>query len=161
MLVPRPGNAMKLQAHLPTVSIGAREWRAAMIALVSLLGAAVLVLALQPGVWLNNPSFERLWPPPVTRPHISVAHRVSLDLHLLSYPINPWRRFSVAHLLPIGFAPSQLFSIGLDERLAFEIFGDAALRDMLAGERKVHQLKPHNDRLLLMLMLLQLDRHRH
>jgi hypothetical protein len=151
---------MKLQAHLPTVSIGARDWRAAMIASVSLFGAAVLVLALQSGILFDNRLFERLDMSPVTRPHIRVAHGVSLDLHLLSYPTNRWRRFSVAHPLPAGVASSQLLSIGLDDRLAFEIFGDAALRDMLAGERTMHQLKPHNDRLMLMLMLLRLDKHR-
>jgi hypothetical protein len=49
---------MKLQAHMPTFSIGARDWHAAMITLASLFGAAVLLLALQSGVLLNSPLLE-------------------------------------------------------------------------------------------------------
>ncbi len=60
MLDPRVGIAMKLQAHLPAVSIGARDWRGAKIALVSLFGAAVLLLVLQSGVLLDNPLLEPL-----------------------------------------------------------------------------------------------------
>ena len=37
---------MKLQAHLPIVAIGERDWHAAMIALVSLFGATALLLGL-------------------------------------------------------------------------------------------------------------------
>jgi hypothetical protein len=147
---------MKLQAHLPMVTIGAWNWRAAMIALVSLLGAAVLLLASQSGVSANNALFERLQ----TSPIISVPHRVSLDLHLRHLPIGPWERFSVARPLPENAVSSQGFSIGMDERAVFEVFGDAALSDMLAEKGTVPQLKPRNDRLILMLMLLRLDTRR-
>ena len=41
----RGGNAMKLQAHMPTVTIGARDWRAAMIALVSLFTVSIIIVA--------------------------------------------------------------------------------------------------------------------
>jgi hypothetical protein len=158
------GYAMKLQAHLPTVSIGARDWRAAMIALVSLFGASMLLLALQSGVLLNNPLLERLGTSPIIHPHINVLnvpHRVSLDLHLWAHPSSPWERFSVAHSLPANVASSQRFSIGVEARVAFEVFGEAALGAMLADERTVRQFKPRRDRLLLMLMLLRLHTHRH
>jgi hypothetical protein len=147
---------MKLQAHLPTVSIGARDWRAAMIALASLSAVAVLMLASQSGVLLNNPLLERMRTSPVAPARISIAHRISFELQSLSIRNNPARRFSVAHPLPENVTPSQLFSVGLDARISFEVFGEAALRNMLAGEKTMHQLKPRNDRMLLMLMLLRL-----
>jgi len=152
---------MKLQAHLPTVGIGARDWRAATIALVSLFGAAMLLLALESGVLLNNPLFERLRAAAIAPRDAGFPNRVSLDLHLLSNPINPTRPFSVAHPLPANVASSQRFSIGGDERVAFEVFGETALGGMLADQRTVSQFKPHNDRLLMMLMLMQLHQHRH
>jgi len=152
---------MKLEAHLPTVNIGARDWHAAMIALVSLFLAAVLLLALQSGVLLHNPLLERLQTSPTVRPQISVIHRVSLDLHLPNHPISPWKRFSVAHPLPANVASSQRFSIGINARVVFEAFGEAALADLLADERTMPQLKPRKDRLLLTLMLLGLDTRRH
>jgi len=151
---------MKLQAHLPTVSIGARDWRAAMIVLISLFGAAMLLLAIQSGVLLNNPLFERLPRPPIARPHMSVPRHVSLDLHLWDHPTSPWKGLSVAHPLPANVASSQPFSIGVDARVAFEVFGEAALREMLPEEKIVRQLKPRHNRLLLMLMLLRLHTHR-
>jgi hypothetical protein len=151
---------MKPQADIPTVSIGARDWRAATIALVSLFGGAILLLALESGVLLNNSLFDRLRSAPISHDNANFADRVSLDLHLLSNPISPMRRFSVAHPLPANVAASQRFSIGSDERATFEVFGDTALSGMLADERTVRQLKPHNDRLMLMLMLLRLHTHR-
>lgn len=150
---------MKLRAHIP-VSIGTRIWHAAMIALGSFFGATVLLLALQSGVLLNNPLLERLRTSPIIRPQISVPHRVSLDLRLWNHPISPWKRFSVSHPLPANAASSQGFSIGTDARVVFGLFGDAALRGMSPGERTVRQLKPRNDRLLLILMLLRLDTRR-
>ncbi len=154
-------NAMKLQAHMPTVSIGAREWRAAMIALVSLLGVSLLILALRSGGLVNNPLFERLGASPLARPHISVVRRVSLDLHSIGHPIEAWRHFSVAHPLPANVTSSQRFSVGADARLAFEIFGQKAIRNLLAEERAKRQLKPSHDRLMLMLMLLRLRTESH
>ena len=38
----------------------------------------------------------------------------------------------------------------------FEVFGEAALRRMLAKGRHERQLKPRHDRMMLMLMLLRL-----
>jgi hypothetical protein len=70
------------------------------------------------------------------------------------------RRFSVAHQLPENVASSQPFSIGSDARIAFEVFGDSAQRDVLADEKTVLQLQPRNHRLMLMLMLLRLHQHR-
>jgi hypothetical protein len=151
---------MKLQAHLPTVSVSARDWRAATVALVSLFGASMLLLAIQFGGLLNNPLVDRLRMLPVAHPDISGAHRVSLDLHFLSNPINPSRRFSVAHPLPADVTWPQRFSIGSDARLAFEGFGEAAHRDMRSNEKPVRQFQPHSDRMLLMLMLLRLHPHR-
>ena len=75
-------------------------------------------------------------------------------------PISPWERFSVAHPLPANVALSQQFSIGIDARAVFEAFGEAAHREMLAEKGTVPQLKPRNDRLILMLMLLRLDTRR-
>jgi len=152
--------AMKLQAHLPSVSIGARDWHAATFALAALVGAAILLLALQSGGLLNNLLFERLQPYSMRHSNVEVFHRVSLDIHSLSNPIEPTRRFSVAHQLPENVASSQPFSIGSDARIAFEVFGDSAQRDVLADEKTVLQLKPRNDRLMLMLMLLRLHQHR-
>jgi hypothetical protein len=151
---------MKPQAHIPTVSIGARDWRAATIALLSLFGGAMLLLALESGVLFNNSLFERLRSAPISPDHASFAHHVSLDLHLLSNPVSPMRRFSVAHPLPANVTSSQRFSIGSDERAAFDLYGDTVLNGMLADERTVRQIKPHNDRLMLMLMLLRLHTHR-
>jgi len=152
---------MKLQAHMPTVSIGSRDWRAAMIALVSLLGVSALILVLRSGALVNNPLFERLGASPFARPHISVPRRVSLDLHSWGHPIEAWRHFSVAHPLPANVTSSQRFSIGGEARLAFESFGQTALRKMLAKVSTERQLKPSHDRLLLMLMLLRLHTQSH
>lgn len=154
---------MKLQAHWPTVSINARDWRAAMIALVSLFGASIVLVTLQSGVLLDNPLFERLELSPVAGPRINllnVARGVSLDLHPSDYASELWKGFSVAHALPANVAWSQRFSIGAKERTAFEVFGDAALREILADERTERQLKPRHNRLLLMLMLLRLHEDR-
>jgi hypothetical protein len=151
---------MRPQAHIPTVSVGARDWRAATIALISLLGAAMLLVALESGVLLSNPLFDRLRASPIAPNHASFTHRVSLDLHLLSDPINPTRRFSVAHPLPADVTSSLRFSVGSDARVAFEVFGETALNGMLADEGTVRRLKPQNDRLLMMLMLMQLHQHR-
>lgn len=151
---------MKLQAHMPTVSLGARDLRAAKIALVSLFVAVALVLTVQSGILLNNPLPEPLRKSSVAAPQISVAHRVSLDLRWGGDPVDQWGRFSVAHPLPATVALSQPFSIGVDQRVAFEVFGDAALRDLLADERSERQLRPHNDRMLLMLMWLRLHTRR-
>jgi hypothetical protein len=156
----RGGNAMKLQAHMPTVTIGARDWRAAMIALVSLFAVSIIIVALRSGALVNNPWFERSGASPLT-PHISVAGRVSLDLHFIDHPVEAWRQFSVAHPLPANVTSSQRFSIGGEARVAFETFGQAALRNMLAKERTERQLKPSHDRLMLMLMLLRLHSQRH
>lgn len=151
---------MKLQAHIPAVSVGARDWRGAKIALVSLFGAAALLLILQSGVLLDNPVLEPLPKSSVAPPQISVAHRVSLNLHRNSDPADQWRRFSVAHPLPADVAWSQPFSIGIDERVAFEVFGEAALRDLLADGRSERQFRPRNDRMLLMLMWFRLHTRR-
>lgn len=151
---------MKLQAHFPQGSIGAQGRHAAMLALISLFGAAALLLALQSGLLLNNPSFEQQRTSPVMASQISLARRVSLDLHSWSHPIGPWKRFSVAHPLSAAVASSQPFSIGIDARAVFKAFGDAARRHMSADETAAPRLKPRNDRLLLMLMLLRLDTRR-
>jgi hypothetical protein len=151
---------MKLQAHIPAISVGARDWRAVTIALVSLLGVSVLLLTLESGILLNNSLLARLRTASHAPHDAGIAHRVSLDLHFLSNPINPARRFSVAHQLPANVASSQPFSIGSDERVAFEIFGETALSGMLADEGTMRQLKPHTDRLMLMLMLLRIHQHR-
>src|ERR1700690_979614 len=105
------GTRMKHQAHIPTASIGARDWHVATIALFSLLGAALLLMATQSGVLLNNPLFERLRTSPSAHPHAGELNRVSLDVHSLFTPIDPARRFSVAHQLPENVASSQPFSI--------------------------------------------------
>src|ERR1700687_5442108 len=155
------GNAMKIQAHMPAVSIGPRDWRAAMIALVTLLGVSALILALRSGALVNNPLFQHLGASPLTRPHISVPRRVSLDFHSWDHPIDAWRHFSVAHPLPQNVTSSQPFSVGGDARVAFEVFGQNAIRNLLAKERTERHLKPRHDRLMLMLMLLRLRTESH
>jgi len=150
---------MKLQAHMPTVTIGARDWRAAMIPLVSLFGVSIIIVALRSGALVNNAWFARLRASPLT-PHISVARRVSLDFHFIDHPVEEWRQFSVAHPLPANVTSSQRFSIGGEARVAFETFGQAALRKLLAKERTERQLKQSHDRLMLMLMLLRLHSQR-
>ena len=149
---------MKLQAHLPSVGIGARDWRVAMIALISLVGASVVMLAIESGPLLNNPLFDRLRTSPNAPLHVTIANRVSLDLHLLSDSNIATRRFSVAHPLPPLVASSQRFSIAADARTRFEVFGEAALGNVSDDENTVRQLNPHSDR--LMLMLLRLHPHR-
>ena len=152
--------AMKLQAHLPSVSIGARDRHTATIALVALVGVSILLLVMESGGLLNNLLFERFRPSSIRHSSADVFRRVSLDIHLLSDPIDRAGRFSVAHQLPENVASSQPFSIGSDARVAFEVFGDSAQRNILADENTVRQLQPRNDRLMLMLMLLRLDPHR-
>ena len=152
---------MKLQAHMPTVTIGARDWRAAMIALASLFGLSIIIVALRSGVLVNNPLFERLGASTLAHPHISVAGRVSLDLHLIDHPVEWWRQFSVAQPPPADVTSSQRFSIGGEARVRFETFGEAALRNLLAKERSERQLKPRHDRLMIMLMLLRLRSQSH
>jgi hypothetical protein len=151
---------MKLHAHIPTLGVSARDWRVATAALVSVLGASMLMLAIQFGVLLDNPLIDRLRTLPAAHPDISAAHRVSLDIHFLSNPISPSGQFSVAHPLPADVTWPQRFSVGADARLAFEVFGEAAHRDMRANEKTVHQFEPRSDPMLLMWMLLRLHPHR-
>jgi hypothetical protein len=152
---------MKLQAHLPTLTIGARDWRPPMIAWASLLGAALLLVVLHSGILRNNPMHERLWRSSVARPDISVTHRLGLDVRSWHEATDHWRRFSVAHALPQNVASSQPMSIGRDQRIAFEVFGDTAVRDLLADENTERQFHLDNNRMLLMLMLYRLNSHRH
>lgn len=151
---------MKLHAHMPTVSVSARDWRAATVALVSLFGASMLVLAIEFGGLLNNSENDRLRMLPVAHRDISGAHRVSLDMPFLSNPINLTRRFSVAHPLPADVTWPQRFSIGSDARLEYEAFGEGVHRELQSNEKPVRQFQPHSDRMLLMLMLLRLHPHR-
>jgi hypothetical protein len=151
---------MKLQAHLPTVSSGARDWRAVTIALALLLAAAVLLLATESGALLNNPLLEHLRTSSAGRPQVAVLNRVSLNIHPLNNPVDPTIRFSVAHPLPANVASSQPFSIGMDSRLAFEVFGETAQSELLADERTLPELQQRNDRMMLMLMLLRLHQPR-
>jgi hypothetical protein len=153
------GFAMKLQAHMPTVSIGAREWRAAMIALVSLLGVLILLLVSQSDLVLNNALLEGFRTPSIGRSDIGVSRRVSLDLHLLDYSLGGLQQYSVAHSPPANVAWSQRFSVASGPRVAFEIFGDSAIRQLVASEKTERQQRPTHDRLLLMLMLLRLHNH--
>jgi hypothetical protein len=151
---------MKLQAHLPIGSIGARDWRAATIALASFIGAAVLLLATESGALLNNPLFEHLRTSSAGDSQGAVLNRVSLNIHSLDNPIDPTIGFSVAHPLPGNVALSQPFSIGMDSRLAFEVFGETAQSELLADERTLPDLQQRNDRMMLMLMLLRLHQDR-
>jgi hypothetical protein len=151
---------MKLQAHMPVGSIGVPHWSAAKIVFASLVGAAALVGTVESGVLLNNPLIESLRMSSVEDRQISGAHRVSLDLKLLSHGGNQLRRFSVAHPLPPEVASSQRFSIGTDARVGFEAFGDAALH-ALASKRRVPRPQVRNDRMVLMLMLVRLRPHRY
>src|SRR5258708_16244582 len=126
---------MKLQAQMPTVSIGAREWRTAMIALVSLLGAVILVLALQSDLLLNNPLIERLRTPLIGHPHSGVSRRVSLDLHLLDPSIGGAQQYLVAHPLPTKVAWSQRFSVRPGPPGAFADFRDSTTLPLLANRQ--------------------------
>ena len=74
--------------------------------------------------------------------------------------MSPWEQFSAAHPLPANAALSQQFSIGIDARVVFAAFGEAAHRDLLAEKGTVPELKPRDDRLILMWMLLHLDTRR-
>ena len=120
----------------------------------------MVLLGLQTSGLLNNPLIERLTPWPITRLNAGLIDRVSLDPRLLSDAINPARRFSVAHPQPANVTSSQLFSIGTDARGAFEVFGETAHSELIADDGNVAQIRPREDRLLMMLMLLQLHPHR-
>jgi hypothetical protein len=148
---------MTLKTHIPTKGSGARGWRATMLALAALVG---MLLALESGLLHNNPLFKRLVPRSIIRSREGVPDRVSLDLHLLSPSNDGARRFSVAHPLPENVTSSQLFSIALDSRTAFEIYGETAHSELIADERTVPEIQPRNDRLMLMLMLLRIHEHR-
>ena len=120
----------------------------------------MVLLGLQTSGLLNNPLIERLTPWSITRLNAGLIDRVSLDPRLLSDAVNPARRFSVAHPPPANVASSQLFSIGTDARGAFEVFGETAHSELIADDGTVAQIRPREDRLLMMLMLLQLHPHR-
>ena len=151
---------MKLQTHIPTISIGARDGRAAIIALASLIAAAMVLLGLQTSGLLDNPLLKHLTPWSITRLNAGLIHRVSLDPRLLNDANNPARRFSVAHPQPANVTSPQLFSIGTDARGAFQVFGETSQSELIADDRTVPQIEPREDRLLMMLMLLQLHPHR-
>jgi hypothetical protein len=151
---------VKLQTHIPTVGIRVRDWRATMIALAALVAASMVLVGLQTIGLLNNPLLERAAPWSITHLHDASLHRISLDPRPLSDANNPARRFSVAHPQPANVTLAQLLSIGTDARGAFEMFGDSAHSAMLADDRTVPQFEPREDRLLMMLMLLQLHPHR-
>ena len=144
---------MELKTHIPTKGIGTRGWGATMIALAALIG---ILLALESGLLHNNSLLKRLVPRSTIRSRDGVPDRVSLDLHLLSSSNDPTRRFSVAHPLPANVTSAQLFSIALDSRTAFEIYGETAHSELIADERTVPEIQPRNDRLMLMLMLLRI-----
>jgi hypothetical protein len=148
---------MELKTHIPTKGIGAWGWSATMIALAALIG---ILLALESGLLHNNPLLKRLVPRSVIRSRDGVPDRVSLDLHLLSPSESQERRFSVAHPLPANVTSPQLFSIALDSRTAFEIYGETAHSELIADERGVPEIQPRNDRLMLMLMLLRMHERR-
>ena len=148
---------MELKTQIPVKGIGTRRWRAAMLALAALVG---MLLALESGLLHNNPLFKRLVPKSIIRSRDGVSDRASLDLHLMSPSSNPAGRFSVAHPLPADVTSPQLFSIALDSRVAFEIYGETAQSELIADERTVQDLQPRSDRLMLMLMLLRLHEHR-
>lgn len=128
-----------------------------MIALAALIG---ILLALESGLFHNNPLFKRLVPRSIVRSRDGVSDRASLDLHLLSPSNNPARRFSVAHSLPADVTSPQLFSIALDSRTAFEIYGETAHSELISDESTEPEIQPRSDRLMLMLMLLRLHEHR-
>jgi hypothetical protein len=130
------------------------------IALVSLIGAAILLLALISGVLHDNQLLEDWLPQAFTHLQGDSADRVSLNLHSWNASNNPSARFSVAHPLPPNVTSSQLFSIGLDSRVAFDVFGETAHSELIADERALPQLQSRSDRLMLMLMLLRLHDHR-
>jgi hypothetical protein len=151
---------MKMQSHIPTIGIGARDGRAAIVALASLIVASMLLIGLQTTGLLDNPLLERVTPWSTTRLNASLIDRVSLDPRLFSDANNPAGRFSVAHPQPADVTSSQLFSIGTDARGAFEVFGETAHSELIADDRTAPQSEPREDRLLMMLMLLQLHPHR-
>ena len=153
---------MKLRAHLPAVSIGARDWRAT-IAVGSFLGALVLILTVQPGVSFTNQSLDRLGASSSAEYHgqLEKSSRDPQDsskppVSLIVHSQDQADGFSVAHTLPAEVALSQRFSVGSSARTAFEVFGERALRRMSANRRHERQLKPRHDRMMLMLMLLRL-----
>ena len=148
---------MELKTHIPTKAIGAWGWRAMTIALAALIG---MLLALESGLLHNNPLLKRLVPKSIIRSRDGVSDRASLDLHLFSPSNNPAGRFSVAHPLPVDVTSPQLFSIGLDSRTAFEIYGETAQSELISDESAAPEIQPQSDRLMLMLMLLRLHEHR-
>ena len=148
---------MELKTHIPTKVIGAWGWRATMLALAALVG---MLLALESGLLHNNSLFKRLVPRSIIRSRDGVPDRVSLDLHLLSPSNSLARRYSVAHPPPADVTSPQLFSIGRESRVAFEIYGETADSELVADESTVPEIQPRNDRLMLMLMLLRMHERR-
>jgi len=151
---------MKLQTNMPTIGVRARDWRAIMMALAALVAASMVLIGLQTVGLLNNPLLERGTPWSITQLHDGARQLVSLDPRPSADANNPARRFSVAHPQPANVTSSQLSSIGTDARGAFEVFGETAHSEMLADDRTLPQFEPREDRLLMMLMLLQLHPHR-
>ena len=128
-----------------------------MLALAALVG---MLLALESGLLHNNPLLKRLVPRSIIRSRDGVPDRVSLDLHLLGPSNDPAGRFSVAHPLPANVTSSQLFSIALDSRVAFEIYGETVHSELIADESAAPEIQPRNDRLMVMLMLLRIHERR-
>jgi hypothetical protein len=147
---------MKSQADLPAVAIEAPNRRGAKIALISLGVAALLLGAWKASGSLDNPILDALSISPIGHSQISGAHRISLEADWLSLPADQSRQFSVAHPLPDEVALPQRYSIGADERDAFESFGEAAFREMRENERRPAQVKAGDNGLMLMLMLSRL-----
>src|SRR5260370_7884836 len=144
---------MTLKTHIPTKASGARGWPATMLALAALIR---ILLALESGLLHNNLLLKRLVPRSIIHSGDGVPDHVSLDLHLLSRLESQERRFSVAHPLPANVTSSQLFSIALDSRTAFEIYGETAHSELIADDRPAPAIHPRNDHLILMFTLLRL-----
>ena len=150
---------MKSQAHLPIGSIGGSHWSTAKIVFASLVGAAALAGTVESRVLLNNPLLDSLRMSSVEDRQISGAHRVSLDAQIFRHSTEQLKRFSVAHKLPAEVATSQRFSIGADARAGFQVFGEAALRN-LNSKKSTRKLEGSNQ-VMLMLMLARLRPHRY
>ncbi|HEY6394827.1 MAG TPA: hypothetical protein VIX12_05370, partial [Candidatus Binataceae bacterium] len=81
---------MKIQAHLPEFGIGAREWRAGMIALISLSAASALLLTLHSTGAVNNSPFDRIASPLMVQSNTQVPHRIALDVSPLKHRSMLW-----------------------------------------------------------------------
>lgn len=152
---------MRIQAHPPAVGIGAREWRATMIVLISLFAASALLLTLHSAGIVNSALFDRSGSSSIIRSKINSAHPVTLGVLPLKLQSVHWRAFSVAHAQPSRVAAMQRFSLGREALASLDAFKRSKEAHLSTVWRQRPGRRFGHGNLLFSLMLLQMNRANH